>query len=283
MFEIVFLFALALAWLLFASIQDLRIREIANWLNFSLIIFILGFRFFYSLFLNESFLVLNNFFYQGLIGFGIFFIIGNMFYYGRFFAGGDAKLMMALGGVLAFSSNFWINIKLFITFFILFLFVGAFYGLVWSVFLGLRNFKDFKKEFLIQLKKNKNKIYLVIAVGICLMVLGFVQKSFFMLGVLIFILPYLYLYAKSVDERCLIKKLKVKDLREGDWLYRDVKVGKKLIKANWDGLSKKEIELLNKKSKLVLIRQGIPFSPVFFISFIILIYFWKTGSWGSFW
>jgi hypothetical protein len=41
------------------------------------------------LFSGENFVSLNNFFYQGLIGLGIFFIIGNAFYYGRLFAGGD--------------------------------------------------------------------------------------------------------------------------------------------------------------------------------------------------
>jgi len=43
-----------------------------------------------------------GFFYQGLIGLGIFFVLGNALYYGRMFAGGDAKLMIALGAVLPF-------------------------------------------------------------------------------------------------------------------------------------------------------------------------------------
>ncbi|MBI2056754.1 hypothetical protein HYT91_00690 [Candidatus Pacearchaeota archaeon] len=50
MFHIIFLVALALVWMIFAVVQDLKKREIANWVNFSLIIFALGFRFFYSLF-----------------------------------------------------------------------------------------------------------------------------------------------------------------------------------------------------------------------------------------
>ena len=69
--ELIFLLILALIWIIFASIQDLKKREVANWISFSLIIFALGFRFFYS-FYSEDF----NFFYQGLIGLGIFFIIG---------------------------------------------------------------------------------------------------------------------------------------------------------------------------------------------------------------
>jgi Flp pilus assembly protein protease CpaA len=48
--EVLFLFILGLVWILFATIQDIKKREIADWLSFSLIIFAIGFRFFYSLF-----------------------------------------------------------------------------------------------------------------------------------------------------------------------------------------------------------------------------------------
>ena len=40
-----FLILLGLVWIIFAVVQDLRKREIANWLNFSLVIFALVFRF----------------------------------------------------------------------------------------------------------------------------------------------------------------------------------------------------------------------------------------------
>ena len=146
MHYLIFLIILAGIWLVFAAIYDLKKRMVPNWLSFSLIIFALGFRFFYSLF-NENFI----FFYQGLIGLGIFFIIGNALYYGRVFAGGDAKLMIALGAVLPFSENFFKNIESFSFFILLFLFVGGFYGLIWSIFLTINNFKIFKKEFINQL------------------------------------------------------------------------------------------------------------------------------------
>src|SRR6056297_2108238 len=101
MFEIFLLLVLGLIWISFAVIQDIREREISNWLNFSLIIFALGFRFFYSLFELQD----MSFFYQGGIGFGTFLVLGNLFYYSRMFAGGDAKLFMALGAVLPLSSS----------------------------------------------------------------------------------------------------------------------------------------------------------------------------------
>tara|TARA_Y100000296_G_scaffold6237_1_gene7664 strand:- start:3201 stop:4058 length:858 start_codon:yes stop_codon:yes gene_type:complete len=267
MFEIIVLSVFALIWLIFASVQDLRTRMVSNWISFSLIIFVLGFRFFYSLF-NENF----TFFYQGLIGLGIFFILGNLLYYGRMFAGGDAKLMIALGVILPFSENLLINIKIFTLFFILFLFVGSFYGLAWSIFLSSKNLKVFKKEFLKQLNKNKKIIYSSVFFAIILIILGFYEILFFYFGILAFIFPYLYIYAKAVDDSCLVKKIKTSDLEEGDWLYNNLKIGKKFIKANWHGLNKEQIKKIQKKYKEIKIRQGIPFVPVFLISFLILIY-----------
>ncbi len=100
MYEVIFLWALALIYIIFAVIQDIKTKEIANWINFSLIAFSLGFRFFYSLFNGIDF----SFFYNGLIGLGIFFVIGNILYYSKVFAGGDAKLMISLGAILPISS-----------------------------------------------------------------------------------------------------------------------------------------------------------------------------------
>ena len=196
MYEVIFLICLALIWIIFASVQDLKKREVANWLNFSLIIFVLGFRFFYCLFSENNFM----FFYQGLIGLGIFFIIGNLLYYSRVFAGGDAKLMISLGAVLPFSESFSINLNIFFLFIFIFFFIGAFYGLIISLFFGLRNFKNLKKEFSKQFKKNKKLIYFPMVVGLILMMFGFIESLLLFLGILLFVLPYFYLYAKSLPQ-----------------------------------------------------------------------------------
>ena len=283
MIEIIFLLVLAFVWIAFAVIQDLKKREVANWLNFSLIIFALGFRFFYCLFSQD--VQGFSFFYQGLIGLGIFFVIGNLFYYGRMFAGGDAKLMIALGAVLPFSENFFVNIKIFILFFFIFAFVGAFYSLTISLFLSLKNFRFVRKEFCKQLNKKRKLIYIFMFLGLLLMALGFFESLLFGLGSVIFILPYFYIYAKAVDEVCMVKKVKTSQLMEGDWLYKDLKVRKKLIKVSWDGLSKEDIKEIKKKYKEIKIKQGIPFTPVFLFSFLILIllYFLKIELWNIFW
>jgi len=267
LFEEVFLIILGFIGISFATIEDLKKREIANWINFSLIVFALGFRFFYSLFSLNNF----NFFYQGLIGFAIFFVLGNLLYYSRVFAGGDAKLMMALGPILPLSSNLFGNFNIFIEYFLLFLVIGALYGILVSLILGIRNSRNFKKEFTKRVKENKNIIVLSLFFGILFLIIGFFNIFLIYFAILVFIFPYLYIGAKSIDEACMIKLVKPSELTEGDWLYKNIKVGNKLIKANWEGVSKQEINLLKKSGKKVLIRKGIPFTPVFWFSFLILV------------
>ena len=99
--EYIFLFVVALIWIVFAAVQDLKTREVSNWLNFSLLAIVLAYRAFHSVIINDyEFLVL------GLLGFVVFYLIGTAFYYSKVFAGGDTKLFWALGVVLPYS-NYW--------------------------------------------------------------------------------------------------------------------------------------------------------------------------------
>jgi len=165
------------------------------------------------------------------------------------------------------------------------MFVGAIYSLTISTILSFKNLKSWKKEFFQQLNKKKKLICLFMFVGLILMAFGFVENLFFIFGILIFILPYFYIYAKAVDEVCLVKKIKTNQLMEGDWLYKDVKVGRNIIKKNWDGLSKKDIREIKKRYNKIKIKQGIPFVPVFLFSFLILVlfYFLKIEFWNLLW
>ena len=268
-FEVIFLFALALVWIIFATVQDLKTKEIANWLNFSLIIFALGFRFFYSLFIEDF-----TFFYQGVIGLGIFFVLGNLLYYGRFFAGGDAKLMIALGAILPLTNYFSFNLRIFVFFLGIFLIVGGVYSLSVSLYLGIRHYKELKKEFKIQLIKNRSLVILSLIFGIVLVLFSFSDSLFFPLGIFLVGFPYIYIYTKAVDEACMKESVPVGQLVEGDWLYKDIVVGGKKISARWAGLDAGEISLIRKNRDRVFIRQGVPFTPVFLISFLIFLGAW---------
>ncbi|MCK9568291.1 A24 family peptidase [Candidatus Pacearchaeota archaeon] len=281
MYEVIFLWALALAFIIFAVVQDFKTREIANWLNFSLIIFALGFRFFYSFFSGDNF----SFFYQGLIGFVIFFLVGNLFYYSRLFAGGDAKMMIALGAILPISSRFFSNVQIFLNFLLIFLLSGFVYTIIMSIILCVKNFKKFRKEFANQLYQKRKLSYLSLVTGIFFLLIGFWNVIFIFVGLLFFVTFYLYIYSKSIDESSMIKTIPTTKLREGDWLYSNVKIGNKVIKAKWDGVSNREIREIMKKHNEVKVREGIVFSPVFLIAFILWIVFTYTGFdlWNPFW
>lgn len=267
-----FLIVIGLIWIIVAVIQDLRKREIANWWNFSLIAVALSYRAFVSLWMADYW-----YFVHGLIGFAIFFGLAYGFYYGRVFAGGDAKLLMGLGAVLPFSSLFFENITLFIYFILLFLLCGSIYGLFYSVGLALRNRKAFAAEFFRQTKKQKkifiSFIVLALAFSVFVMIMG--EFVFLLFSLCLFLFPFLYSYAKAVEEGCLIREKKARELTVGDWLYKQVKVGKKIIKPNWEGLSEEELEILKKYKGKVTIKEGIPFTPAFLFAFLILIYLIK--------
>ncbi len=253
------LFVLALVWVVFAIIQDFKTNEVANWLNFSLIIFTLAFRMFYSIFVSDYNVVL-----YGFLGLGIGFIVANFFYYARVFAGGDAKLLIALFVVIPISSNFYGNFLIFIGFLIFLLFFGAIYGLVYSFVISLKNWKSFRKDFL--KKMNGSRVYFGISFFFALvfLVLGFVYGVYFiLLSVLIFVFPYLYVYLKSVEKSCFIKEVDSKEISEGDWLVEPVKVGNKKIEGSWEGLSKDEVSILKEHKKKVLVKYGVPFTPAF--------------------
>ena len=65
----------------------------------------------------------------------------------------------------------------------------------------------------------------------------------------------------------MVKTVSGNKLCEGDWLVKDVKVGKKTIKADWDGLSLEDIKIM-KHLRRVKIKEGLPFVPAFLIAFL---------------
>ncbi|MCU0642026.1 MAG: A24 family peptidase [archaeon] len=270
-----FLFGLALAWLIFASVQDLRKREVANWLNFSLLVFALAYRGIYASLSDEwMFLV------YGLAGAAMFFLFGNLFYYAKLFGGGDAKLLTALGAILPFSS--WGDLAaLGIGFVVLFFLVGAVYGLCYSFYLVFRNKARFKKEFRKNLGLRWKMFAVPLILGIALWIAGFFVYVGWGLIVFAILFPalslLLYIYMRAIDV-CMIKLAEPKNLTEGDWTVSDIHVAGRVIKKSVHGLSWNEIKLLRKAKKKVLIKDGIPFVPVFLLSFLAMVSFYAILS-----
>lgn len=267
MFE--FLIILALIWLVFASVSDLKKREVPNWLNFSLIIFALAYRVIYSILNNEF-----GFLIYGLFGLIVFVILAYAFYYARIFAGGDAKLLMGLGAVLPFASSFYSNLLIFGAFIFLLLAVGGVYGLIYSAAIAFKNKKKFSDDFCRQLKKRKGLIVLAIISALLVFVVYysrfFITSPLFILPLIILVFPFLFIYAK-VAENFMIAKIEGKNVTVGDWLAEKIKIKGRLIKPYWEGLSEKEVALIKKSGKKVKIKFGIPFVPAIFSSFVLLI------------
>ena len=264
-----FLFALALIWIVFAVVQDIKKREVANWLNFSLIAFALAYRAFYSSFTSDwMFLV------YGVGGFSLFFILGNLFYYSGMFAGGDAKLLFGIGAVLPFESS-WSFVSVGWGFVLALFLVGAVYSLIYSVFLVRKNYSKFSKAFRKNLGK-KSLLVFIFFFAVCFILsvyslFGLDLLMLFLGIVLAFFFFGLIVYAKSLDV-CMIKLVSPKKLTEGDWIMGDIKLNREVVKKTIHGLSAEDIARLRKAGKMVLVKEGIPFTPAFLLAFLIMVF-----------
>jgi len=284
----VILIILAFIWIIFAVVQDMKSREIANWLNFSLIIFALAFRALYSIFAWDYRYILF-----GLFGLVVFFIVGNLFYYCRLFAGGDAKLLIALGAIIPLANNWYENFLIFLIFTIALLAFGGIYSLVFSGFLANLHRKRFFSEFLKEIKQNLVHFFmLVILAGILASAGMFLDEiTLYLLALFILLLPLLYFYTRSIEKTCMIRYVDVKDLTIGDWTAERLAVNlgkgkkKRIIEPNWEGLSEEELSLLrNHYKEKVLVKQGIPFSPSFLFALLalVIIKYYFNANWGLF-
>jgi Flp pilus assembly protein protease CpaA len=269
--EYYFLFALAFIWTLFATIQDLKTREVANWLNFSLIAFALAYRAFYASTTHNA-----EFFLFGLFGFIIFFALGNLFYYTKAFAGGDAKLLMGMGIILPYT-NYFSLIALPLLFILVLFSVGALYSLIYSIFIVAKNKNKFLKELTIKTKNTRNWLLISGILFFVSLFIGLKQNIAFAFSI-IFLIPIVYVYTKTLD-KCMIILTPPNKLTEGDWLEEDTKLpNKKIIKKSVHGLSKEDIQLLKKYNVSIKIKQGIPFVPAFLITIILTALFFLISK-----
>ena len=272
-----FLVIVGLIWLIFATVSDIKKREIPDWLNYSLIAIGLGSRLIYSFIMKDF-----SFILYGLLGFAVFFVFANLMYYTKQWGGGDCKLLMGLGAM--FGSyvpvfNFGLYHLAFLVTLIINIFVaGTVYGIIYSLFLGIKNFNKLK----IELKKRK---FIEIKVSFIIILVLFILSYFIfsgwffnlviMLLVLLLFCIILLSLLKVVEDVSLYKIIDVDKLVEGDWLAADVVKNNKIIcKVRNIGLIKDDISKLKKsKIKKVLVKEGIPFVPGFLIGFLLSIIF----------
>ena len=190
------------------------------------------------------------------------------------FAGGDAKLLIALGTILPLSYSWMNNLMIFGSYIIMFMLLGSVYAFIWALVLMSGNLKNFKKEFVRYSKINIKLYYMATFIFILWLIivnlLG--ETRFVLLGIVILIFPLLFIFSKAIEESAMVKAMDPKDVTEGDWLYKDIMIKGNKIKSTWDGVSKKELMMIRKYGKKkILIKQGIPFTPSFLFALVGLI------------
>jgi len=272
----IFLVIVGFIGLIFATITDIKKREVPDWLNYSLIAIGLGARGIYSLLTEDGSYIL-----YGLLGFAVFFAFSNIMYYTRQWGGGDCKLLMGLGalfGNYGLDSLFGYNLPFLAGLLINIFIMGVFYGVLYALFLGLKN----RKKFFMEFRKNKfNEIKIAGSAGVILVFFSWIFLDYFfaklltILILIIFVAVILLSFMKVVEKSCMYKKVDVNKLVVGDWLVDDISVDSKVIcNARNIGLTKADIlKLKNNRIKKVLVHEGIPFVPGFMLGFLVTIIF----------
>ena len=277
MYEI-FLLIIALVWLVFASINDIRIHEVPDWLSYSLIA--IGF----ASALSRSLIFYEiEFLSYSLFAFGLFFLFSLLLYYTRQWGGGDVKLLAALIALFPIYPEellYYLNPNLDLPFILILILNIVIFGALYSLIYGIYLIKKNKVNLIKEIKNYKlNKIYILIPLiilTISFLIQDLILKLFFLsLGIIILITPFLLIYVKIIEKRCMLKKININKLTEGDWITENIYYkGKLVYNKNSTGIIKEQISLLKKiRIKTVIIKEGIPFVPVFLISFIITITF----------
>ena len=272
------LLCVALVFLIFASISDIKKKEIPNWLSISLLAIALAIRGIAALTMQEA-----SYFYWALIAAAIVYGISELLYRGMVFGGGDFRILVALAAVFAtkpyFVQESALGEPFLITFFINALFVGSLWGvfsaIVFFFKLGDKEKKDFSKEFKEISKRKDTRLLRILffAAAFLFLVFAFIGEYYFLIiSAILIIYPFLYVFIKVAEHKFLIKLVSPDKLTEGDWLAEPVKIGNKVLKKTSDGLTKQDIELIKKAKKEVYILEGIVFIPSILVGLLISLF-----------
>ena len=275
-------FSAALISLAIAAVSDIKTREVPDWLSYSTIFFGIGLRLLFSVItLDSSYLI------TGILGSIAFLIIALIMFYTGQWGGGDSKLLIGIGALIGLEPDFS-TIPLLFIFWMNAIFIGALYGLLYSIYLAFKHKKRFSKQFKKLYSKHKKQRYLLLGLSIITLVTSFFVPGFYIklttIGFAFFILAmsYILIFVQAIEDTAMKKLIPVQKLTEGDWIVKDILIDGKYICGPKDlGIDKKQIQKLVRlkrkgKIKKVLIKEGIPFVPGFFLALIVTILF---GNW----
>ncbi|MBI2507952.1 prepilin peptidase [Candidatus Woesearchaeota archaeon] len=281
MFEIeLILILLAFIVTIIAVISDIKTTEVPDYANYFLIFSAVSLRVLYSLAAKDWSFTLAILYSSPII-----FILASTMYYLKQWGGGDAKLLISLSLALATYPSFFLNFfspkNIFafpITIFTNILIIGAVYSLVYASFIAFRNRKKFSKPFY-EILRNKFKlqasiITIIIFIAIILTITGIPKVIIFMISISPIVFFYIYIFIKTVEVTCLIKRIPISKLMEGDLILENIVYKNKIIHKKNQDLTRKQLNLIKMANiETVRIKQGIIFTPAFLISLIISLIF----------
>ncbi len=262
MFEI-FRIIILLFGTTFAGLWDLKTTDVPD----SVIITMIAVGF--SLHIAEGFItgsfsmLMNSLFYGGL-----FLLFALFMYFTGQWGGGDGEILVSVAILLPSLSFLNTSLPFPVIFFLNMIIIGAVYSVIYSFILSFRNKKilrQFKKDF-----KKDRITQATMAMLVILILLSFYLGSpnvFPLMLFLLFVLVFFYKFAKIVEKGFYVK-IKITKLRPGDMIGEDIpklKIFKRYIK----GLTKEEVKRIKRLKRYVLIRSGVRFGPVFFITLIL--------------
>jgi len=259
--EQLFLFGITLIAIIFATISDLKTFEIPDSISYFLIIFGISAQIILAT-TSQSLQPINALLISLAIASAIaipLFLLGQ-------WGGGDTKLLL---GVAAMIPTFHTAaLPFIITFtFNLFLLGGA-YAILIMAYLSAKNWKRLVK--ISPLAKT-----LLIITTVSLILPFFLKNIFFIFLPIIAVGITITHLALLLQKHFFIKKIRPSQLTEGDWITKDLKIGKKTIyKVRKIGVLDKDIRKIQRNyKKSIEIKTGIAFGPSFLFSILISGYF----------
>lgn len=259
----VILLSIAFIVLVIASINDLKTREVPDYVSYSLFGIAIIVRLIWFIASKNVDVII-----WAPISFSVLFLFSYFMYRAGQWGGGDVKMMMGLSVLLSWFP--WGGFPFFVDFFLNSLIVGAFYGLASICLIGILNFNKIKKQL-------STIDYMILPAIFIAVVIIFktVPLVFAFLASLIVIATGMFRYFRIIENSYLHQDIDIEKLTEGDWLLNDVRVGGKIVvKKREVGLLSadlKKLIALKKKGKIsrVRIKVGVPFVPAFLITLII--------------
>ncbi len=201
----------------------------------------------------------SAFFY--LVIFGIF---SFAMYFGKAWGGGDGALLTAVATLLP-TAPFGSSLLPFpLTYLFSIFLVGIFYSVFYMLW-KINSVAGVRKEFSADFKGVSFVSSTSFLSAISFIIFAFTQNIFVLPLALGFAFPLLEKMQK-LSEKIFKKKISTKNLKVDDMLGEDLPALK--IKRLLRGLTEKEVALIKRRMKFVVIADGVRFGPVFFFALV---------------